>query len=248
MKKYFALLLVVSILFCFASCNGKEYEDDGKALETADTYIAVENNNGSIDLNEDTAKTLLGVYTPQQLGLKNTIENYRLVLSATKFEGKDGCKIEAFAEKSETPEGVFMIIGNTHYVFNKAQNKYVPINATANQKPVTDATGEEAEGTTALNIPDDPEISFQYHKENNYLMRERFSKYGYKALGLTKELAEYVFIVTGTPATAADGEKVYIVTVHEKNGDETGVKLAFSENGEYIHNSEKQVFEKLETA
>ena len=246
MKKYFALSLVLVMLICFASCNGKEYEDDGKALETADTYIAVENNNGSINFNEDTVKTLFGIYTPQQLGLKNTIDNYRLVLSATKFEGKAGCKIEAFAEKSETPEGVFMIIGNTHYVFNKGQNKYVPIATKITQKPAADTTAEVTEGTTALNIPDDPEISFQYHKENNYLMRERFSKYDYKALGLTKELTEYVFIVTGTPATATDGEKVYTVTVHEKNGDETGVKLAFSEKGEYIRNAEKQAFEKLE--
>ncbi len=247
MKKYFALFLVLSMLFCFASCDGKEYEDDGKALETADTYIAVENNNGSIDLNEDTAKTLLGVYTPQQLGLKNTIDNYSLVLSATKFEGQNGCKIEAFAEKSETPEGVFMIIGNSHYVFNKSQNKYVLIVAKATEKPTAGATGDVTEGTTALNIPDDPEITFQYHKENNYLMRERFSKYDYKVLGLEKALTEYVFIVNGTPATATDGETVYMVTVHEKNGDEIGVKLAFSENGEYIRNAEKQVFEKLET-
>lgn len=246
MKKCFALCLVLSMLLCFASCDGKEYEDDGKALETADTYIAVENNNGSIDLNEDTAKTLLGVYTPQQLGLKNTIDNYILVLSATRFEGQNGCKIEAFAEKSETPEGVFMIVGNTHYVFNKSQNKYVPIITKASEKPTADTSGETTEGATALNIPDDPEITFQYHKENNYLMRERFSKYDYKALGLEKALAEYVFIVNGTPATATDGETVYLVTVHEKNGDETGVKLAFSETGEYIRNAEKQVFEKLE--
>ena len=247
MKKYLALCLVLVMLLCFASCDGKGYEDDGKALETADTYIAVENNSGSINLTEDTAKTLLGIYTPKQLGLKNTIDNYRLVLSATKYEGEVGCKIEAFAEKTETPEGVFMIIGNAHYVFNKTQNKYVPIIAKNTQKPTANATGDVTEVTTALNIPDDPEISFQYHKENNHLMRERFSKYDYKTLGLEKPLAEYVFVVTGTPATATDGETVYIVTVYEKNGDETAVKLAFSENGEYIRNAEKQVFEKIET-
>lgn len=246
MKKYFAMLLVLSMILCFASCNGTEQEDDGKALETADTYIAVENNGGSVDLNEDTAKTLLGIYTPQQLGLKNTIDNYRLVLSATKLEGKNGCKIEAFAEKTEAPEGVFMIVGNAHYVFDKAQNKYVPIAGKTSDKPSVGTTADETEGTTALNIPDDPEISFQYHKENNHLMRERFSKYDYKVLGLEKPLNEYVFIVNGTPATATDGETVYMVTVHEKNGDETGVKLAFSENGEYKRNAEKQVFEKIE--
>lgn len=246
MKKCFALCLALVILLCFASCDGKEYEDDGKALETADTYIAVENNGGSIDLNEDSAKTLLSIYTPEQLGLKKTIDNYSLVLSATKFDGETGCKIEAFAEKAETPEGVFMIVGNTHYVFNKVQNKYVPITTKTTVKP-TNGTTQATEGTTALNIPDDPGISFQYHKENNHLMRERFSKYDYKALGLEKAVAEYVFVVTSTPATATDGETVYIVTVHEKNGDETGVKLAFSEKGEYIRNAEKQVFEKLET-
>ncbi len=241
MKKYFALVLTLVVLLSFAACGGKEYVDDPHALETANTYYGVENNAGSITLTPDSAKVMLGVYSPKQLGLEKTIDQYDLVLSATTYEGKDGCKIEAFAEGEKNAEGIFLIIGTQCYVYNAKTEKYTSLSISA-----TKAAGDKTT-SSADTIPDDPDITFQYHKENNYLMRERFSKYEYAKLGLAKEVSEYVFIVNGNKGVAIDTVEVYYVDVYEKNGENTGVRLGFSADGDdYIYNAEYKVYEKIE--
>ncbi len=241
MRKYLSLALALFLVVSLAACSDKTPVDDGSALETADNIIDVTNNGGSIDMNEDTAKTILAIYTPEQLRLKDTIDMYSLVISATKYNGAAGCKVEAFADGAKEAEGVFMIIGTDCYVFDVAQNKYVPIIGKSNS-PATQQAGE----STTANIPDDPEITFQYHKENNYLMRQKFSAYDIAALGLEKAVEEYVFVVNGVSAYAVDGEMVYIVEVYKKNGEKVDVRVAFSEDAEYIYNEETKLFEKLE--
>ncbi len=241
MKKYFALVLTLVMLLSLGACGEKEYVDDPHALETADTYYGIDNNAGSIILTPDTAKVMLGVYSAKQLGLKKTIDQYNLVLSATTYEGKDGCKIEAFADDEKTAEGTFMIIGTQCYVYNAKTEKYTLIS-----KSSTKTTGKETT-SPANTIPDDPDIDFQYHKENNYLMRQRFSEYEYQKLGLAKDVGEYVFVVNGNSGFAVDGAKVYYVDVYEKNGEDTGVRLGFSAAGnDYIYNSDISLYEKIE--
>ena len=212
MKKYFALVLTLVMLLSFAACGGPEYVDDPHALETADTYYEVNDNGVSINLTEDTAKTLLGVYSAKQLGLKKTIDQYNLKLSESVIDGQKGFKVEAFAEGSKKAEGVFGIVGTQCYVYNAKSEKYIPLSI-GNKKPTESKTTSPAD-----TIPDDPDISFQYHKENNYIMQQRFSGYDYKALGLSKEISAYVFVVNGNSGYAVDGEKVYYVDVYEKNG------------------------------
>lgn len=246
MKKYISLLLSLVFILSLGACTGSSEEDDGKALETADSYIDMQNNSGSIDLTEDVAKTLLGVYGSEKLGLQKDISEYTLKLSAAKYNDADGCKVEAFLEKSETPEGTFMIVGSTCYVYDKTQMKYIPLSNTPSKDNTSTTAPVETSGTTALNIPDDPEITFQYHKENNYLMRQRFSQYDIAKLGLSKAVSEYVFIVNGNSGYTVDGTKIYYVDVHEKNGDSIGVRLAFSENGEYAYDSDAYMYKKLE--
>lgn len=240
MKKYFALVLTLVMVLGLAACGNKELYDDPHALETADTFYAVGDNGVSVDITEDTAKIMLGVFTPAQLGLKNTIDKYDLVLSATAFEGKNGCKIEAFADGEKEAEGTFMIVGTQCFVFDSLAKKYVPLSADNTKTTVAGST------SPANTIPDDPEITFQYHKENNYLMQQRFSQYDYEALGLSKEVSEYVFIVNGNSGFALDGVKIYYVDVHEKNGDFTGVSLGFSEDAEYIYKDEYSIYAKIE--
>lgn len=246
MKKYISLLLSLIFVLSLGACNGSGQEDDGKALETADSYIDMQNNSGSINLTEDVAKTLLGVYGSEKLGLQKDISEYTLKLSAAKYNDADGCKVEAFLEKSETPEGTFMIVGSTCYVYDKTQMKYIPLSNTPSKDSTSTTAPAETSGTTALNIPDDPEITFQYHKENNYLMRQRFAKYDVAKLGLSKPVNEYVFIVNGNSGYALDGVKVYYVDVYEKNGESVGVRLGFSEDAEYTHDSELSIFKKIE--
>ncbi|MBR4286197.1 MAG: hypothetical protein IKT55_00670 [Clostridia bacterium] len=241
MKKYFALVLTLVMLLSLGACGEKKYVDDPHALETADTYYGVENNAGSITLTPDSAKVMLGVYSAKQLGLKKTIDQYDLVLSATTYEGKDGCKIEAFAKDEKTAEGTFLIIGTQCYVYNAKTEKYTALSSSAT-KPVADKTTSPAN-----TIPDDPDIEFQYHKENNYLMQQRFSAYEYATLGLEKEIEQYVFVVNGNSGVAIDGVTVYYVDVYEKNGEKTDVRLGFSADGDdYIYNVEYKVYEKIE--
>ncbi len=241
MKKYFALVLTLVMLLSLVACGGKEYVDDPHALETADTYYGVENNAGSITLTPDSAKVMLGVYSAKQLGLEKTIDQYDLVLSATTYEGKDGCKIEAFADGEKTAEGTFLIIGTQCYIYDAKTEKYTPLS--------TSATKSAGEKTTspADTIPDDPDITFQYHKENNYLMQQRFSKYEYAKLGLAKEVSEYVFVVNGKSGKALDGATVYYVDVYEKNGEQTDVRLGFSaENKDYIYDTDIKIYAEIE--
>ncbi len=241
MKKYFALVLTLVMLLSLGACGDKEYVDDPHALETADSYYGVENNAGSITLTPDSAKVMLGVYTPKQLGLKKTIDQYELVLSATTYEGKDGCKIEAFADGEKTAEGTFMIMGTQCFVYNAKTEKYTLLSTTATKTTAKEST------SPADTIPDDPEITFQYHKENNALMQQRFSEYDYARLGLSKEVSNYVFIVNGKSGIGLDGATVYYVDVYEKNGEDTGVRLGFSAEGvDYIYNSEYKIYEKIE--
>ncbi len=248
MKKYISLILALIFVLSLGACAGLSQEDDGEALETADTYIDVQNNGGSIALTEDTAKILLGVYTPEQLGLEKTIEEYTLKLSAAKYNDADGCKVEAFDEDAKTAEATFMIVGNTCYVYDQKQAKYIPLSTSEQtNKTTASSKGEETQGTTGPNIPDDPEITFQYHKENNYLMRQRFSKYDIETLGLTKAVDEYVFIVNGRSGYSLEGTLIYCVDVHEKNGDKVGVNLAFSDDAEFTYDEKYHIYMKIET-
>lgn len=245
MKRYAFLLLSLLLVLTLGACKGTVEESESQIMETANTYIDVENNNASITLTEDTVKTLLGVYTPEQLKLEKGIEEYELRLSNAKYNGEDGCKVEAFSN-TETPAGTFMIVGNNTYVYNKQQQKYVLLSIKENKTTTTEDTTRDSSSTTKEEIPDDPEITFQYHKENNHLMRKRFEKYDIAQLGLSKAVSEYVFIVNGNSGFALDGKKVYYIDVYEKNGDETGVRLGFSEDAEYVHNPELVIYEKLE--
>mgnify|MGYP003290978841 CR=1 FL=1 len=238
MKKIISVALALLLFVSLTGCDGSGQEDEGKVLETANTHIDVSNNSGSIDVNEDTAKLLLGIYSPKQLGLVNPIEDYNLTLSAIEYDGKSGCKVEAFAEDADAAEGVFMILGTTCYKYDSKKKDFVPIVTNKTTEAETKNNGEQI-------IPDDPEITFQYHKENNKIMRDKFSKYDIKDMGLDKPVTELVFIVTGHTGYSTDFEKVYIVEVHEKNGELKETKLAFSEKGEFVYLPRTQLYEKL---
>ena len=86
MKKFISLCLVSIVLIAFCSC-GRGEEDDGKALLTADSTINVTSNAGVITLNEDVVAIMLGVFSPEHLGLSDVIESYTLKLGATKVFG-----------------------------------------------------------------------------------------------------------------------------------------------------------------
>ena len=101
MKKIIAILLILSCIAVFAAC-GKNQEDDGKALETAETYVEITGNAGSLSMDENVARTLLEVYDKELLGLSKDIYEYELKLSATRFMEKDACLVEAYLEEVDS--------------------------------------------------------------------------------------------------------------------------------------------------
>lgn len=236
MKKIIAILLVLSFVAVFAAC-GKNEEDDGKALETAETYIAVSGNSGSMSLDENIARSMLEIFSREDLGLSKDFSEYELKLSVTRFMDNDACLVEAFYEKEESPEGTFVIAGQDCFVYNPKTQKYLLLTAdgVVEVKPVTSDKAEENQTTT--------EQAFNYDAENNKKLQERFSAYDKTKLGIEKELSEYILVAPGTTTTAKNGETVYVIRLYNKNGEVTNYTLAFNENNNFIfdYNENKYV-------
>lgn len=235
MKKIIAILLILSLVAVFAAC-GKNEEDDGKALETAETYIAVSGNSGSMSLDENIAKSMLEIFSKEDLGLSKDITEYELKLSVTRFMDNDACLVEAFYEKEETPEGTFVIAGQDCFVYNPKTQKYLLLTAdgVVEVKPATTNKTEENQSTT--------EQAFNYDVENNKKLQERFSSYDKEKLALEKDLSEYILVATGTTTSAQNGETVYVIRLYDKNGDVTNHTLAFNENNNYMFDYDKNKY------
>ncbi len=236
MKKFILLLLVFSCVFAFASC-GKN--DDGKALLTAESFVEVTGNAGSISLNEDVARTLLEVYPKKSLGLSKDIYEYTLKLSATKFLETDACLVEAFLGEAEEPESTFIILGQQCFVYNAKKDRYLLLTLDgakeiATQVETTSATEEDT-------IPTVDEIE----KQNNDNLQKLFKDYTKEELGLEKELSEYFLVATGTMLTAEDGETVFVVRLKDAEGKTTDKTLAINDNGNYMFDSEINKYKKL---
>ena len=238
MKKLIAILLILSCVAIFASC-GKNEEDDGKALETAETYVEITGNVGSLALDENVARTLLEVYDQESLGLSKDLYEYNLKLSPTRFMEKDACLVEAYLEDVEKPEGTFVILGQQCFVYMPKTQKYLLLTANGVTEYETDSqNGAQGESTTT-------EPAFRYDENNNKKLQERFSSFSKSKLGLKKDLTEYVLVVPGTTTTAENGETVYVIRVYEKTGEATNNTLAFNENGNYIFDYDINRYVKL---
>lgn len=236
MKKIISILLILSCITVFAAC-GKKEEDDGKALETAETYVEITGNAGSIALDENVAVSLLEIFDRESLGLSKDIYDYELKLSPSRFMEEDACLVEAFDEGSETPEGTFIILGQQCFVYNQKRQEYLLLTVDGPVKYIDSSESKEDSSTT---VP-----SFEYDEENNQKLQEKFSAYGKKELHIDKEVSEYVLVVAGTTTTAEDGETVYIIRLYEKTGEITNYTLAFNGNGNYVYDSEANGYIKL---
>ncbi len=238
MKKIIAILLILSCISIFASCGkNKEQVDDGKALETAETVVEITGSAGSIDLDENVARTLLEVYDKESLGLSKDIYEYELKLSPTRFMEKDACLVEAFIDGAEKPEGTFIILGQQCFVYNQKRKEYLLLTVDGPVKPVSTTENSEQPSTT--------EPAFKYDEENNRKLQEKFSSYSKSKLGIEKDISEYILVVTGTTTTAENGETVYIIRLYEKTGEITNQPLAFNEDGNYVFDFETNQYVKL---
>ena len=238
MKKIIAILLMLSCIAVFAACVKNE-ADDGKTLETAETYVEITGNAGSLTLDENVARTLLEVYDKERLGLSKDIYEYELKLSATRFMEKDACLVEAFLEGAEKPEGTFVILGQQCYVYMPKTKKYVLLTASGlSELETTNSESNQAESATTA-------PAFIYDEGNDEKLHKKFSFYSKSKLGLEKDLSEYILVVTGTTTTAEDGETVYVIRLYEKTGEATNNTLAFNENGNYVFDYDINRYVKL---
>ncbi len=238
MKKLVAILLILSCLLVFASC-GKEPVDDGKALETAETYIEVTGNAGAISIDENVAQTLLEIYPKESLGLSKDIYDYELKLSATRFSDNDACLVEAFQEGQETPEGTFIIYGQRCFVYDKKTEGYLLLTVDGAVETTS------SHDTQAEVEPSDTKPAFVYDEDNNKKLQERFASYGKKKLGLEKEISEYILVASGTTTTVENGDKVFVIRVYEKSGEVTNFTVAFNQNGNYFFDYDINKYVKL---
>jgi len=237
MKKIIAILLILSCLAIFASC-GKNEEDDGKALETAETFVEITGNSGSISLNENVARTLLEAYPKESLGLSKELYDYDLKLSATRFLDSDACLVEAFLGKAEKPEGTFVILGQQCFVYNAKQEKYLLLTSDG-AKEIEKQT--ESSTTEVVTFPTVDEIE----KQNNEKLQDLFKAYTKEELGLEKDITEYFLVVTGTTTTAEDGEMVFVVRLKDSNGEFVNQTVAMNDNGNYKFDYEISKYKKL---
>ena len=222
MKKIIVILLVFCCVSVLASCNKES--DDGKTLETAESYVELTGQSGSLTMDESVARTLLEVYDRETLGLSKDFYDYELKLSNTRFSNDDACLVEAFLEKEEKPEGTFIIYGQQCFVYNEKRKEYLLLTVDG---PVKYEKQEEASTT----VP-----SFLY---------DEFSSYSKNKLGIKKDLEEYVLVAIGTTTTAENGETVYVVRLYEKNGEATNITLAFNDDGCYAFDAKNNTYEKL---
>lgn len=239
MKKLIAILLIFTCVAVLSSC-GKNQEDDGKALETAETYVQVTGNAGSLSLNEDVARALLEIYDKELLGLSEDFYEYELKLSATRFMEKDACLVEAFLEGAEKPEGTYIILGQQCFVYMPKTQEYFLLTPNGIEEYETEIESNKAQEGNSTTEP-----SFVYDEDNNTKLHEKFAAYGNEKLGIEKDLAEYVLVVTGTTTTAEDGETVYVIRIYETTGEATNNTLAFNENGNYVFDYEINKYVKL---
>ncbi len=260
MKKYILMLTALVCVVALSGCggNGGVFGNE----ETEPTVIQIEGSGISIDMDADAAKVLLGIYTKEELGLEKDFDEYDIAISGTKYEGVAGVKVEAFdpeGKKDAPAAGVFMIVDGKNYKFDAKQNKYVLIggeqvtapDTTAKAEPVTSEDGQIIETEpveTTKPIPDDPSITFQYHKGNNAALQEKFANYDISPLGLASRLTDYVFIVTGRAGTTSDGTAITVVELYTKSGENTGIQFGISESSDYYYDKDAKTYVALTTS
>lgn len=244
MKKAVILLLMLSLLILTAACG----RGGNNALATAETKIEVTGGNGTVSLDENVVRTILGKYSPEELGLKKDVSQYTLKLGNTLVNGADGCLVEAFDGESEgSAAGTFALVGMDLYILDSATGEFKALknNSAENTAPSADSEkGTEPAATAASTAPVTTTEPFD-EEENNNAIRARFEKYDHADLGLKNAITEYVFTPVAATAVGDDGETVYVIKIYEKDGTATGIYAAFNEEHEYSYNGALSVYERL---
>ncbi len=233
MKKRISLVLALVCVLGVLSLSACGDKENGGDKGGAQQSVQLGEGENALSFDETTIKEMLSAYPQSALGMKKEIYDYDLTLTADKFKDNDAVKIEAYLEKAEKPEKTFMFSGSTFYVYDEAKEKYLKLTVTG---PV-----EETKPQTTKKVLTDEDVA----EENNSVLHNRYKKYDLSALKLPKDISEYDFKVTGIPAVAADKKQVFVIHLVEKNGEDTGIRFAVGDSGDYYFNAEKNAYVKL---
>ncbi len=237
MKKIVSILIAVICIFGVVSlCGCGDDKTDGNKDSAGTQGVQLGEGSDAINVDEATIKSLLAAYPQSALGLQNEIYDYDLKLTADEFRGKSAVKIEAYLEKAENPEATLLFLGTEFYIYDSAKEKYLKLTVTG---PVDEVDTEQA--TPETSVLTDEEVE----EDNNNVLQNRYKKYDLSVVKLEKDISEYELLVTGTPATATDKNQVYVIKVIEKTGEDTGIRFAVGESGDYYFNTEKNAYVKL---
>lgn len=95
-------------------------------------------------------------------------------------------------------------------------------------------TGAVTENTVKVSEETTEKLTNTFDDKNNQVFVARYSKYDLSKIGITKDISNYHFKLTGESVTATDGEKVFIVYLLE-NGVYTNYIFGFTPEKDYYY-------------
>lgn len=224
-----SVVLVSAILFGVAM-GIKKYKEDN-ALATADTVFAVSNNVGTIIVNEDVARELLGHYPQEVLGISQPLNKYIMKLSETTLFNDTACLIELYLTEEDTePQATFAIKGYDCFVYDEENDEFLLLTLNG-AFPVENNVSTESD-TTAL----------FYDEANNVALHKIIDKFTKEELGFQKAPYEYIMVATGVSVVASDGSTVYVVKMYEQDGTATNYTCAFRDGVVYRYDTIQKLY------
>ncbi len=243
MKRILLVALAMVLIVSLAACKDNSSDVDNTTTQ-APTSDVGETGSSEVSttaekvLDNEEIKNLLASYPAEVTGLTSNIFDCLLKTTPAEFNGKSAVKVEVFAINEKEAQGVFFIVGDVFYKYDKAQNKYFKLTQKKAEE-IKEDVKISVETTAAVTIKKDENVKTEEDiaDENNNVLISRYKNYDLSKIGLPKPITEYEFQVTGKRAVATDGETVFIVYLLE-NGQYTTFTFAVgAEKDYYLDNS-----------
>ncbi len=235
MKRFLLLALAVVLLFSLCACKnntptGENDLTDNASNQNVSGTTEVSTTQGPLD--SEGVKQLLSMFSEDVLGLTGNIDDYIFKLSSAEFNGEACHKAEAFTFESTEVQGVFYIVGEDCYRYDKAQDKYFKLTDKKAEEIKKVEVVEQTQAPTTTGEPVSLRTEQDVADENNNVLVNRYKNYDLSKVGLPKPITEYEFQATGKTATATDGETVFIIYLLE-NGAYTEFTFAVGPDKDY---------------
>ncbi len=259
MRKLFSVLVAVLLVFTLSACGTNTNNgDDDNGNENMDNSVVSANENGEtvnpaegtteeekgLGITEADVKQRLSVYSDDVLGLSADVYDYHFDLSEIPVEDAKGFLAKATLGDSKSYEAKFVIFNSYCLKYDGKTKTYMLLTENGLEQTDIKVSDEETAAdkpeSTSFTIKTDEQVA----DENNQVLQKRYAKYNLKKVGLPKDISEYEFKATGTPATASDGQQVYVIYLLE-DGQYTEFKFAIGGGKDYYYDTKKEVFKPL---